>query len=86
MEMEIAFTNGDVSYDKRHYREEWVLSPDTRHGISGYRVCRYDYYMEWDEHYMFFTSIDTAWQAYDTFIKREVYSDISDLKASRLAF
>lgn len=67
--------------DKKHY-EEWVLTEDKRHGMSGYRCCRYLSNNEnfettiWDERYMFFLSLDSAYLAFIN----------DDLKSGREAF
>ncbi len=55
--------------------EEWEIGTDTRHGKKGFRVIRY-IKERWDEHYMFFTSLDAALLAFKT----------NDLTEGRQAF
>jgi hypothetical protein len=47
----------EVSIDCRDL--SYLISRDTRHGVAGYRVSRYEedtLSMNWDEYYQFYTS------------------------------
>lgn len=56
--------------------ESWILSSDIRHGVKGYRVGRYlldkdDDCYNWDESYMFFSSVEDVVNAFfDSELKR----------------
>lgn len=49
--------------------EEWILNlTERKDGFHGFRVCRYTKgeqdNMLWDEHYMFFLTLDVAYKAF----------------------
>ncbi len=57
----------EVFFERENPYERWLLFPDTRNYIKGYRVSRYTWdelsSPVWDEHYMFFTTLDQAYTA-----------------------
>ncbi len=62
----------EIIFENNTYTEELIVSRDTRHGIKGFRVCRYtkettDYdRWTWDETYCFYRTLDEVLIAFET--------------------